>query len=119
MCEGQCREGMDAEVCMCVAGSKAVPPDWRGSVSKSKGRDLCACKEKGDYKCVCVYMHKGLGFSSLLFPHASLLKKGVQRSLSTKHKQSKRTASFSLHHLPRRDIEKGKRSSPTQAALHR
>lgn len=63
VCEGQCREGMDAEVRMCVAGSKAVPPDWRGSVSKSKGRDLCACKEKGDYKCVCVSTcTRGWGF---------------------------------------------------------
>lgn len=46
VCEEWHREGMDAEVCICDS-SKTVPHDWCGSVCKRKGRDLCACEERG------------------------------------------------------------------------
>lgn len=60
---------------------------------------------------------RGWGFPPFS-PHRHPLKKRVQGNLSTKCKQSERTASFWLHHLPRRDIEKGRHSSPTQTVLH-
>lgn len=63
------------QACVRVAGSKG-DTHWRGSVHKRKGRDLCACKKRGGTReissvCVCVYIHKVLGFSSLLSPQAS------------------------------------------------
>ena len=68
--EGECGEGKDA--CVWQAARWGGP---EGFCAKRKGRDSCTCEERGGTRnivsvCVCVYMHKGLGFSSFLSPQA-------------------------------------------------